>query len=99
MYRLGNGVQKNDEESAKWYKLSADGGFSASVNLANIYADGKGVKKDIKKAVSLYKDAAKKGNDMAQSNLAAMYLNGDGVLKDYVQAHAWSNIAAMIIIS
>ena len=40
------------------------------------------------------KAAAEQGDATAQVNLGAMYSTGEGVPEDYVQAYAWSNIAA-----
>ena len=38
--------------------------------------------------------AAEQGNAKAQYNLSFMYYNGEGIPKDYVQAYAWSSVAA-----
>jgi TPR repeat protein len=58
-------------------------------NLAVTYHRGRGVARDIKKAVELYTKAANQGLAEAQANLGAMYLQGQGVPKDYENAFLW----------
>ena len=45
----------------------------ASIQLANLYANGKGTSKDLGKAINLLKPIAEDGNATAQYNLAIAY--------------------------
>lgn len=86
---------KNYVEAYKWFKQSADQGNPKGQNgLANLYIDGYGVNKDVKKAIELYKLSAGQGYVKAQSNLGYVYLNGEGVDKDYAEALKWYSKAA-----
>ena len=70
------------------------GEADAMFALATLYQDGKGVKKDLQKAVSLYESSAKKGLAAAQFNLGVMYANGTGVIQDFYAAKDWYTKAA-----
>ena len=46
-------------------------------------------------AAKHYRQAAERGNQLAQYNLGYMYEKGQGVLPDEVQALMWYNLAAI----
>jgi TPR repeat protein len=54
-------------------KAAQLGDSSCQVNVGNLYADGKGVKKDFKKAAYWYKMAIKNGERCGATNLAIEY--------------------------
>lgn len=57
-YAKGDGVEKNLQESIKWYKKSAAKGYvAAQINLAYAYQKGLGVKSNLKTAYQWYKKA------------------------------------------
>lgn len=59
MYYLGRQVPKDDVESRFWFNIAyTNGSLEAEVNLASMYKYGEGGDKDLKKALSLYADAA-----------------------------------------
>ena len=70
---------------SKWEKLSfaevkpkADSGDAqAQYELAIVYALGRGVDKDMQKALELYKKASEQGHRDAALTVSEMYLNGD----------------------
>lgn len=76
LYQAGAGGTKNYEESVKWYRMAADQrNVRALCRLAACYTSGKGVEKDLVKAVSLFKDASKLGsNDAVALNDYAWFL-------------------------
>lgn len=53
------------------------------------YAQGKGVAKDIDKAVAWYRQAALKGHAEAQYELGRRYAGGDGVIRHPAAAESW----------
>ena len=59
-----------------------------------MYQQGRGVKRDPRKAFLLCRKAAEAGYATAQHNLGLMYANGEGVARDYVSAYAWWELAA-----
>ena len=56
------------------------------MNLAWIYSEGVGVKKDLLKAASWYEKAGKLGDTKAETKLGLLYLDGVGVKKDDAKA-------------
>jgi TPR repeat protein len=55
-------------------------------NLGLLYAEGRGVPQDYRKAAELYQKAADQGNALAQVNLGWLYHEGKGVPRDYGKA-------------
>ncbi len=56
-------------------------------NLASLYIDGLGVEKNEQKALTLFEDAASKGNASAQVNSAVLYAWGEEVTNDKMKAY------------
>ncbi len=95
MYANGRGVQQDDVEAVKWYRLAAEQGAAEAQNsLGFMYDTGRGVQQDDVEAVKWYRLAAEQGNAAGRYSLGAMYANGRGVPQDYVKAHMWFNLAA-----
>ena len=96
MYLKGEGVEADAARALKWFRLSADQGYSPSlVNLAALYYAGRGVAHDHDEAARLYGQAARQENPEAQYALGVLYIHGDGVEKDLVRAHMWLSMAGM----
>ncbi|WP_419591592.1 tetratricopeptide repeat protein, partial [Thiolapillus sp.] len=62
--------------------------------LGVMYAEGQGVRQDLKEAVKWYRRAAEQGYALAQYNLGLMYANGRGVRQDFKEAVKWYQKAA-----
>jgi uncharacterized protein len=62
--------------------------------LASLYYQGHGVERDLKKAVSLFKEAAAANYPPSLANLFLMYSNGDGVAVDQKVALQYGQRAA-----
>jgi uncharacterized protein len=89
------GVNKMDDNKYKKLQEQAEkGDAKAQYELANIYAKGEGVEKDLKKAVYWYEKAAEQGHSYAQYNLGLMYYKGLGVEKDFNTTRYWYEKAA-----
>lgn len=83
------------EAAAKYYLLAAEqGDDKAQTSLAFMYAQGRGVERDLATAVSLWKLAAIKNNDTAMFNLGIAFRNGTGVIKDLAKSVDWFRLAA-----
>lgn len=67
---------------------------AAQFELANAYYTGRGVTKDIGKAIKWYRRVAAKGYAVAQHNLGVLYSQGVGVPQDYLKAAEWYSKAA-----
>lgn len=74
-------------------KLAEGGAVEAQSLLAFCYRNGKGVRKDPKKAFFWAARAAESGDAAAQRLVAFFYQQGEGVAKDPVQALYWNRKA------
>jgi TPR repeat protein len=91
----GNGVKKNPVEAVKWFRKSAEQGYSqAQYYMGVCYETGKGVPLDAAQSVAWYRKAADQGNPAAQVSLGFDYLFGKGIEKDVAAAFAWFTKAA-----
>ncbi len=83
---LGEGIGVNENEEAtsiEWLqKAAGNGHIEATKELAFIYRDGTGTKKDAIKAFKLFKKAKDAGDLEAQVHLALCFLQGHGTKKD-----------------
>ena len=62
MYANGRGVEQDDAEAVKWYRLAAEqGDADAQASLGWMYASGRGVEQDDAEAVKWYRLAAEQG--------------------------------------
>ena len=77
-----------------WVPLANDGYAKAQANVAWMYQTGKGLEKDLNKAVEWYLKAAKQDHNIAQNNLGVMYENGWGTKKNLKRATYWYREAA-----
>lgn len=77
-------------------RITIDNRKSANIEFENAekYYYGKGVAKDLTRALAMYKSAADKGHVMAQYHLAVAYGNGSGVAASEREAMRWLRIAA-----
>ena len=83
---------EDNAEAVRWYRASAEQGHAEGLaGLADMYAKGEGVEKDLAEARSLYEKAADAGQDRAARVLAAAYENGGlDVEPDAGQAAYWA---------
>jgi len=85
-------AEENDE-AVRWYRASAEQGLAEGMaGLADMYAKGEGVEKDVAEARSLYERAAGAGSDRAARVLAGAYETGGlGVEADAARAAYWKS--------
>ncbi|VAX02620.1 hypothetical protein MNBD_GAMMA20-994 [hydrothermal vent metagenome] len=95
MFHTGNGVKKDLQTAAVWYRKAADQGHEiAQNNLGVFYEKGVVGPANTKKAAIWYQMAADQGYSYAQYNLGILYAEGRGVAKDIEQAKYWLRIAS-----
>lgn len=83
MFEHGNGVAKNDQLAAAWYRKAAEQGHAdAQASLGVLYALGRGGAKNDPYAVYWFRKAADQGLAKAQYDLGYMYSQGRGIPKD-----------------
>ena len=94
-YWVGEGVDKDQREGARWYRKAADQGLAdAQYVLGVAYNAGEGVEKDQREAVRWFRMAVEQGNAGAQFFLGEAYRTGEGVEKDQREAMRWYRKAA-----
>ena len=72
-YRYGDGVEKDLEQAAYWYRKAAEqGNAKAQFSLGVCYRYGYGVEKDSEQAVYWYRKAAEQGSEAAKAALKRM---------------------------
>ncbi len=95
LYRLGLGVEKDDERAFRLYKRAAEkNSVEAQVNTAFLLLIGEGVDKNPEDAAIWFAKAADQGDAMAQFNLGLMYEKGVGVDPDPTIARELYQLAA-----
>lgn len=94
-YENGDGVRKNLERAAFWYRKAAEQGNAKAQNsLGVLYWIGEGVDRDKAQAVRWYRKAARQGDASAMFNMGAAYYNGEGVNENVTLACAWFLISS-----
>ncbi len=93
-YQDGNGLPRDYEKAAYWYRAAARQGHSpAQYSLALMYCKGQGMPKDDRESFGWCRKAAERGHQAAQFNLATMYDQGVGVERNPVLAYVWFAMA------
>lgn len=96
-YKRGEGVEKNLEESIKWYTLAAEGGQpNAQYQLGLFFFHGIGVEKNLKEAVkwfTLSSENEEEPESRAQFILGRCYQDGTGVEQNLKEAVKWLTLA------
>jgi len=64
--------------------------------LGRMYADGRGVEKNLEEAAKWFRKAAEKGVQDAQFRLGGLYERGEGVPQDLEYAYGWYSVSAHI---
>ena len=85
------GLQRDMDKALKWYKLAADQGHSAALEiLGMLYLSGSGIPKDATKGMRCLEKASENGNLSSNLTLGEIYSNGlFDIKKDNVLARKW----------
>lgn len=95
MYEYGQGVARDEQQAAHWYRQSARNGLAAAqFNLALMYADGRGIRQDFPRATYWFQQAAEQGLADAQYQLAAHLQQHMGVPHTSAAVQRWLTRAA-----
>lgn len=83
MFHEGDGVSRDPEQAAYWFRLAASEKLPAGqAALGYLHEQGMGVEQDFAQALGWYREAAGKNNAWAQYRLGLMYREGRGVPRD-----------------
>jgi TPR repeat protein len=77
----------------EWRAAAEAGQAEAQFDLGVLYAQGRGVQRDLTEAARWYRKAADQGNATAQFALGQMYSRGWGVPRDEADALRWFQMA------
>ncbi|MFM0306042.1 tetratricopeptide repeat protein, partial [Paraburkholderia sediminicola] len=96
MYSVGQGVVRDDDIAAQWYRKAADQGYAAAQNrLGYAYLKGLGVPQNDALAVQWMTKSAEGGYAPAQDNVGVFYEYGlYGLPRDVDRALEWYRTAA-----
>jgi uncharacterized protein len=83
MYDKGNGLLKDRNKAAKWYRIAEESRHKAKNNIYNL------AKKNDLEAMQVLIGDAENGIAEAQFVLASMYAKGQGVPQNYQEAIKW----------
>jgi TPR repeat protein len=76
-------------EALKLYERAArDDDWRAILDLGELYENGRGVPRDVPRAVRLYERVAEQ-SAWARFKLGVLHLQGDGIPRDYAKAQRW----------
>ena len=70
----------------EWSISATSGSTTAQLGLANLYANGLGIEKNMGKAAYWYSKAAKLGSSEAQYRVGILYFSGQGLDQNYQMA-------------
>lgn len=89
MCEKGDDLPQSYSEAAKWYRKATDVSPRASVNLASMLIEGKGVPPDYGQAMTLCKSAAKRSFPPGNYCVGYLYERGLGTPVDPKEAAKW----------
>jgi TPR repeat protein len=94
-YYNGEGIAKNDEQAAKWWRKAAEQEHLAAQSALRIcYSNGIGVVKDDSEVMKWSRKTAEKGDPQGQYILGNCYIDGIGTEKNEAEAVKWYHKAA-----
>ena len=95
LYGTG-GIEVNYEDALLWCRKSGleNHNTDGLANLAYMYINGLGIKKNVSMAIDYYKNAANKGSIPAQISLGRVYSTGKDLTPDYEEAFYWFSKAS-----
>lgn len=87
MFHEGDGVSRDPEQAAHWFRLAASERLPAGeAAMGYLHEQGVGVEQDFTKALTWYRKAVTKKHAWAQYRLGMMYRDGRGVPRDSEKA-------------
>lgn len=93
MFELARALSKDDPTNAEsvvlFHKAAAAGHAGAMNSLGLLYESGRGVIRDIGKAIGWFRKGAEAGNTGAMNHLGLAYRNGFGVPRDPAESLRW----------
>ena len=89
MYEKGSDLPQSYSEAAKWYRKAADLSARASVSLASLLIDGKGVPQDYGQAMTLCQNAARQNYAPGRYCVGFLYQGGLGTPANPKEAAKW----------
>jgi TPR repeat protein/serine/threonine protein kinase len=89
-YERGSGVEMDQVEAVKWYKMAAEKDHpEGTCSLGYCYEHGIGVEKNLEESIKYYHLAIAKGDTLAMFFLGLCYERGIGVVMNMEEAVKW----------
>ncbi len=96
LYRLGLGVDKNDDKALKYYLGVAEGDYAlAFVPIGVMYMEGRGVSRSYAEGIQWLRKGIDNGIVEANYHVAQALEQGHGVERDFKEAARLYHVAAM----
>jgi TPR repeat protein len=93
-FYFGIGTRRNFAKALQWAAAAAPRSAHAQTCLGHALQHGRGVAKDLRRALEWYKKAARAGDAQAQVYLGYAYDSGEGIAKSVRRAIFWYERAA-----
>lgn len=98
LYENGKGVEKDEEKAFKLYEYAHNQEFDdASLVLARMYEDGRGIKTNLYVAKNIYLKMARYGNPFAMLEVGRFFRYGIGGNQDFITAYQWFSLASKLL--
>lgn len=92
---LTHGAERNMPEACRWLQKGCDGGIVGAANLlGEIYYEGDGVIRDLRRAMGYFLHDAERGMPDAMYNAAVAYAQGLGTARQADSAFCWARRGA-----
>ncbi|NQV93806.1 MAG: sel1 repeat family protein [Sphingomonadales bacterium] len=94
-YDIGDGVEEDNVEAVRLYRLAAEkGNARGQYYLGTMFETGEGLPRNTIEAAKWYRLAAEHGYSAAQFTLGLMFETGEGVSRNTIEAVKWYRLAA-----
>ena len=94
-YHIGDNVEQNYEEAAKWYRAAAEQGSADGQNgIGNLYLTGEGVEQNYEEAARWCRASAEQGASNGQDSLGDCYRQWEGAGQNLEEAAKWYRASA-----
>jgi hypothetical protein len=91
----GQGVPRNLKEASEWLRRASEQGYDPARTVLASLEEGKYTRPaDAGDMAAIYREAAERGDLVAQTKLGLLYREGAGVAEDDVRAAEWLHKAA-----
>jgi len=97
IYAFGSyGIRRDNAKAGKWLALAKDQNTETALDIAEMYLEGRGVDRDIQKAIEYYNELAEKYVVEAHLKLGEIYVSAAPLKPDYELAEEHFQLAEQL---